>query len=207
MPWQACLVCGEDTTNYCVDCAHTSTEGTLINARFYCDIDCRKKNEPEHLKVHMELFNTLVPDFERAMRAGNIAQSLFYAFLENTWTYDMKNVFIQRDQDHDLVGVRVTDGAGVVAAPGGHTDCKSYAGGWLIKFPIEAFSAFDEDAKHTLLAHRNSIWAFVFMHSVVQALFQGMKRDYKSPEQANTSHRSGQRCSGRHQGSRPLPIG
>ncbi|KAF9695637.1 hypothetical protein EKO04_006536 [Ascochyta lentis] len=180
MPWQPCLVCDEETTNYCDHCAPLDSEGTVTNARFYCDIDCQKKDELEHLKVHMGLHHTMAPEMERAIKAGNIAQSLFYAFLENTWSYDMKNVHIQRDQDLELVAVEVTDGTGVVTAPGGHTDCKSCAGGWLIKFPVEAFSAFDEDAKHALLAHRSSVWAFVVMHAAVRALFQDLVEDVQT---------------------------
>jgi hypothetical protein len=175
MPWQPCLVCEEATTNYCDYCARLDSNGILTEARFYCDIDCQKKDEVEHLRVHMNTHHVMPPGMEQAIKAGKIAQSLFYAFLENTWSYDMKNVCIRRDQDHDLVAVEVTDGTGVVTAPGGHTDCKIYAGGWLIKFPAEAFSASDEDAKHALLVHRNSVWAFVIMHAAVQALFQGKK--------------------------------
>ncbi|UPX16493.1 uncharacterized protein EKO05_0006891 [Ascochyta rabiei] len=119
-------------------------------------------------------------DMERAINAGKIAQTLFYSFLENTWSYDMKNVCIKRDQDHRLVAVEVTDGTGVVTASGGITDCWSHAGGWLIKFPSEAFSAFDGDAKHALLAHRNSVWAFVVMHAAVRALFQDLVEDVQT---------------------------
>ncbi|KAF2624925.1 hypothetical protein BU25DRAFT_474418 [Macroventuria anomochaeta] len=180
MPWQPCLVCKEETANFCRYCVRTRNDGILIDARFYCDVDCRKKDEVEHLKVHMNVHRTTPPNMERATKAGKIAQSLFYAFLENTWTYDMKNVCIKRDQDHDLVAVEVTDGTGVVTASGGHTDCKSYAGGWLIKFPAESFSAFDNDAKHALLSDRSSIWAFVVMHAAVQALFQDLVDDVQT---------------------------
>jgi hypothetical protein len=173
MPWRPCLICHEETSNYCKHCAQTSQDGGIVSARFYCDIECRMKDEVEHMRVHMNAFRTTQPNMDRAIKAGKIAQSLFYAFMENTWTYDMINVCIIRDQDHDLVAVEVTDGAGVVTAPGGHTDCTSYAGGWLIKFPAERFSAFDDDAKHALLTDRTSTWAFVVMHAAVQALFQG----------------------------------
>jgi hypothetical protein len=176
MPWQACCVCGEETTNYCRYCAQARNDGTIVKARFYCDSNCRKKGEVEHLKVHMNIHHTIPPNMERATKAGRIAQSLFYAFIENTWTYDMRNVCIKRDKDHDLVAIEVTDGSGVLSAPGGgHTDCKSYAGGWLIKFPVDSFSTFDDEAKHALLANHSSTWAFVVMHAAVQALFQGMQ--------------------------------
>ncbi|KAJ4985737.1 hypothetical protein SVAN01_08733 [Stagonosporopsis vannaccii] len=177
MSWRPCLVCNEETTNFCETCVRTNRDGNIINARFYCDIECRKKDETEHLKVHMNALNITQPNMERAIKAGKIAQSLFHAFMENTWTYDMANVCITRDQDHDLVAVEVTDGAGVVTAPGGHTNCTSYAGGWLIKFPAERFTGFDDDAKHALLTDRNSTWAFVVMHAAVQALFKGLVDD------------------------------
>ena len=205
MLWRPCLVCDAETSNFCRYCARTRNDGTIIDARFYCDIDCRNKDEVEHLKVHMNTHRAMAPNMERAIKAGEIAQSLFYAILENTWTYDMKKVCIKRGQDHDLVAVEVTDGAGVVTAPGGHTDCKSYAGGWLIKFPVESFSAYDNDAKHTLLADRSSIWAFVVMHTAVQALFQGKPDNHKAPIAANVPYRPSRGCSNRHQRGRPLP--
>lgn len=195
MPWHPCLVCHEDTTNYCEHCAQTSPDGGIISARFYCDIDCRERDAVEHLKVHMNALHTTQPNMERAVKAGKIAQSLFYAFMENTWTYDMNNVCIMRDQDHDLATVEVTDGQGVVTGPGGHTDCTSYAGGWLIKFPAESFSAFDDDAKHALLADRNSTWAFVVMHATVQALFQGTPVPCKAATAAHMMCRLGRRYS------------
>lgn len=172
MLWQPCLVCKVETTNYCKICARTSSDGTT-EARFYCDTDCSKKDETEHLKVHMTIKPSLPFYMERAVKAGQIVQSLFYAFRENTWTYDMKEVRIMRDQESDLVAIEVTDGAGVVTAPGGYTDCKSYAGGWLIEFPVKPFGPYGDDAKHALLADRSSTWALVVMHTAVQALFQG----------------------------------
>lgn len=114
------------------------------------------------------------PYMERAIKAGRIIQALFYEFLENTWTYDMKQVCIKRDQDGDLCAVEITDGAGVITAPGGSTDCHSYAGGWLIRFPHDSFAHSSEDAKQALLTDRNSTWGFVVMHAAVQALFQGI---------------------------------
>ncbi|KAF3050028.1 hypothetical protein E8E11_003336 [Didymella keratinophila] len=119
-------------------------------------------------------------NIERARKAGKLAQLLFYAFLENTWNFDMRRVCIKRDQDGDLVVIEVTDGAGVLGSPAGQTDCKSYAGGWLTKFPVDSFGTFDEDAKHALLTDRSSIWAFVVMHAVVQALFQDLVDDVQS---------------------------
>lgn len=166
-------MCGVDTTNYCKICARTSSDGTTTEARFYCDADCRKKDETEHLKVHMTMKRSLPFYMERAVKAGQIVQSLFYAFRENTWTYDMKEVGIMRDQESDLVAVEVIDGAGVVTAPGGYTDCKSYAGGWLIEFPLKAFAEYGDDAKRALLTDRSSTWALVVMHTAVKALFQG----------------------------------
>ncbi|KAH6644732.1 hypothetical protein C7974DRAFT_384183 [Boeremia exigua] len=180
MTWQPCHVCKEDTVNYCGHCAETNPDGTIVKARFYCDIDCRKKDEIEHLKVHMNALRITQPIMERAVRAGAIVQSLFYLFMENTWTYDMKNVCIKRDQDHGLFAVEVTDGAGVATAPGGHTDGRDYAGGWLIHFPADSFSIFDDDAKHALLTDRSSIWAFVVMHAAVKALFQGVVNDVQT---------------------------
>lgn len=165
MPWHPCLHCGEETSNHCQYCE-----------RFYCDIDCRRKDEIEHIKTHMNIDRTMPRSIERARKAGRIAQLLFYAFMENTWDYDMRTVCIKRDQDLDLVAVKVTDGTAVLGSSGAHSNCKIHAGGWLTKFPIDSFCVFDEDAKHALLTDRSSIWAFVVMHAAVQALFQGMLR-------------------------------
>lgn len=163
MPWRPCLHCGEETSNRCKYCE-----------RSYCDIDCRRKDEVEHIKVHMNVDRAMLWNIERARKAGRLAQLLLSAFMENTWNYDMRRVCIKRDQNADLVAVEVTDGAGVLGSLAGHTDCKTYAGGWLTKFPVNSFGTFDEDAKHALLTDRSSIWAFVVMHAAVQALFQGM---------------------------------
>jgi hypothetical protein len=166
MPWHPCLHCGEETSNRCKYCE-----------RSYCDIDCRRKDEVEHIKVHMNIQRTMPQNIERAQKAGKLAQVLFYTFMENTWNYDMRRVCIKRNQDGDLVAVEVTDGAGVLGSLTGQTDCKRYAGGWFTRFPVNNFGTFDEDAKHALLTDHSSIWAFVVMHAVIQALFQGMQRD------------------------------
>ncbi len=173
MLWRPCLVCKEYTANYCQHCAQISQNGEF-DARYYCDIDCRSEDELAHLKVHTNMILTTPPTMDRAFKAGTILQSLFYAFKENTWSYDMKKVCIKRDEAHDLVAVEVTDGVGVVTAAGGHTDCRSYAGGWLIEFPSDSFSIFDDDARHALLTDRSSIWVFVVMHVAVKALFLGV---------------------------------
>lgn len=185
MPWKPCRICGEETTNYCKQCARTSNDGTVVNARFYCDTECRKKDELEHLKAHMDIRRVMAPNMERALRAGKVAQSLFYAFLENTWAYDMASVRIIRDQNHELVAVEVTDGSGVVTGPGSQSHCGRYAGGWLIKFPDDAFSAFNDDAKYAALTDHTSIWAFVVMHVAVQVLFQGGQDNYTTGPRAN----------------------
>lgn len=185
MQWQPCLICKEDTANYCKVCARTSSDGSSIDARFYCDTDCRNKDEVQHLKVHMRMKQNMSPYIERAIRAGQIIESLFYTFVENTWTYDMKQVCIRRDQDGELVEVEVIDGTGVVTAPGGYTDCQSYAGGWLVKFPLQAFDTGNEDAKHALLTDRNSTWAFIVIHAAVQALFQGTHDPYMALDVAD----------------------
>ncbi|KAF3039384.1 hypothetical protein E8E12_007648 [Didymella heteroderae] len=128
----------------------------------------------------MNIERTMPRNIERAMKAGRIAQSLFYAFLENTWSYDMRKVCIKRDQDHGLVAVEATDGIGVLGSPGRQNDCETYAGGWFTKFPVESFGKFDDDAKHALLTDRGSIWAFMVMHAAVQALFQDLVNDLQT---------------------------
>jgi hypothetical protein len=107
-----------------------------------------------------------------AIRAGELVQVLFYAFLENTWAYDLSSIRIIRNQHGQLVRVEVTDGAGVTEGPQGQSTCDRYADGWLIRFP-EDVSPVDRDAMRSLLADHNSMWAFVCMHTAVQALFEG----------------------------------
>ncbi|KAF2995203.1 hypothetical protein E8E13_001112 [Curvularia kusanoi] len=180
MLWEPCRVCGEETANYCAFCARVGSDGVKLNARFYCDLDCRNKDDLEHMKAHKAFNEDLPATMDRATKAGQIVQSLYYTFRENTWNYDMKQVRIQRDQEGDLVDIRVTDGAGVLNAPGSQTDCKRCGGGWLIEFPAKTFDSYGDDAKHALLVDNSSTWAFVVMHTAVQALFRDLVNDVQS---------------------------
>lgn len=106
-----------------------------------------------------------------AIRAGELAQVLFYALLENTWAYDLSNIRIIRNDHGQLVRVEVTDGPGVTEGPQGQSACDRYAGGWLFRFPD--MNPVDCDAMRALLADHNSTWAFVCMHVAVETLFEG----------------------------------
>jgi hypothetical protein len=112
---------------------------------------------------------------ERARRAGEIAQAIFYTFIEHTWSYDIKSVRITRDEHGEIVRVGVVHGPGSETRVRGKSTCERYAGGSLFKFPQEAFEPADLFVKHALLADGQSVWAFVFMHVAVQTLFKGMQ--------------------------------
>lgn len=169
-----CNFCNRPGTLYCNDCATYDANYNIIDAHWYCSGLCKAADEPKHLgecRAHL-----LMPEelFRRAEQAGEAAQSLFYAFVQNTWAYDMSTIRIVRDQDDDVVAVEVTAGGGVHAGPGAESTCGRHAGGWLVKFPDAAFDIYDQEAKRAVLADQNSIWAFVSMHVAVEALFKGM---------------------------------
>lgn len=110
--------------------------------------------------------------YRRAKKAGSIAQGLFYTFIENTWAQDLRDVRIDRGKDKGVRGVVVTLGPGNDTGPNGVSICERHAGGWLFKFPGEAFSPEGEGVKQALLSHQNGVWAFIVMHVVVAHLFQ-----------------------------------
>lgn len=111
---------------------------------------------------------------ERAHRAGEVAQALFYTFIEHTWAYDMSSVCVISDQHDELVTIEIIHDSNHVTSPEGKNVYKQQAGGGLTKFPQEAFNSTERFVKHSLLADRRSIWAFVFMHAAVLPLFEGM---------------------------------
>lgn len=85
----------------------------------------------------------------------------------------MREIHIDRDKNGTVQSVDITLGPGINNGPGGATICPRYAGGWLVKFPTDAFSAENGGVKQAVLAHQNGIWALVVMHAVVEALFKG----------------------------------
>lgn len=165
---EPCVQCARPGTLFCQSCAQYDNDNVLTQARWYCSPLCKDTDEPDHkTECHDSLLH-------RAERAGEVAQALFYAFIQNTWAHDMSNIRIVRDQDADIVAIEVIAGPGVQAGPGRESACTRFAGGWLVKFPAGAFEDADQVVKRAVLADRNSIWGFVFMHAVVQALFKGM---------------------------------
>jgi hypothetical protein len=124
---------------------------------------------------------------ECARRAGKIAQAIFYTFIEHTWSYDVSSVRVTRDEHCEIVHVEVVHAPGSETRPRGKSTCEGYAGGLLFRFPQEAFTVADLFAKHALLADGHSVWAFVFMHAAVQALFEGMQFE-QSQRRFNNIH-------------------
>jgi hypothetical protein len=172
MDTQECVVCTQPAWIFCENCAELENTRRPLKARWYCTAQCRESDKPSHTPNcfssadHEELF-------QRAHRAGELAQILFYAFIECTWVYDMSSVLIISDQHGEISALDVLYGVGCHAGPGGESTCEQRAGGWLTKFPQEAFKAADHKAKNVLLADQHSVWAFIFMHSVIQAVFAG----------------------------------
>jgi hypothetical protein len=144
---------------------------------------------------------------ERAHRAGEVAQALFYIFIEHTWAYDMSRMCVISDQHDELVTVEVIHDSNHVTNPEGKNVYKQQAGGGLTKFPQEAFKSTDRFAKRSLLADRHSIWAFVFMHAAVLPPFEGMQSRMICPTLAKIAFRPGQRRRARHQGGCTLSTG
>ncbi|KAF1844268.1 uncharacterized protein K460DRAFT_408560 [Cucurbitaria berberidis CBS 394.84] len=171
---EPCVHCTCPGTIFCQSCCERDSDDVLQPTRWYCSPLCKAIDEPHREECPLVLSDTL---FKRAEKAGEVAQALFYAFIQDTWAYDMRNVRIVRDQDGDLVTIEVIAGPGVNAGPGKESTCGRHAGGWLIKFPHTTFKSSDHEAKHAILADQNSIWAFVFMHAAIQALFEDLVDD------------------------------
>jgi hypothetical protein len=172
MDQQECVVCTRQAWLFCENCAEIQDTGRPLNARWYCTALCRESDRPGHAPNcfsqadHEQILHS-------AHRAGELAQTLFYVFIEHTWAYDISNLLAISDQHGQISALDVVHGPGHEAGPGGESTCEQRAGGWLTNFPQDAFKAADRKAKHTLLADQHSVWAFIFMHSVVQAVFEG----------------------------------
>ncbi|KAF2794431.1 hypothetical protein K505DRAFT_374641 [Melanomma pulvis-pyrius CBS 109.77] len=115
--------------------------------------------------------------FEQARQAGEVAQQLFYLFIEQTWTYDMSTVVVKRDSSGQLTGVEVMAGMGVEASHGGESYLAQAGGNWLFRFSPHAFPPQESDAKAAILADGNSVWAFVFMYDVIRNVFRYLVND------------------------------
>ncbi|QRC91875.1 hypothetical protein JI435_020600 [Parastagonospora nodorum SN15] len=156
-----CVVCTKPAYIWCQRCAETEVGGRPLNTT------CFSKDDKKDL-------------LDRAYRAGELVQVIFYSFIEHTWTYDMSNIKIIPDRDREIRALEVTRGPGNDNGPGGESTCEQYAGGWLYKIPPELFrSAAEQKAKHMLLADQRSVWMFMNMHFVVRALFKDLINDPK----------------------------
>ncbi|CAO2652510.1 Nn.00g007930.m01.CDS01 [Neocucurbitaria sp. VM-36] len=177
MSLKPCVYCTRPGTLYCQPCAIYDADNNPIQARWYCSPLCKAIDELDHDQECCPPMASSNALFNRAERAGEVAQALFYAVVQNTWTYDVSNIRIVRDQDGDVVAIEVIAGTGVQAGPGADSSCGRHAGGWLVKFPDMAFDTGDQEVKQAVLADQNSIWAFTFMHAAVQALFEDLVND------------------------------
>jgi hypothetical protein len=174
MTQQECVVCTRPAYMFCDFCAELDDTGVPLPARWYCSRLCQDIDR----RTHNDKCSNMVTDkelFERAERAGEVAQALFYNFIERTWAYDMNSLRIVPGSNGKLLSIEIIHGS--KTAPTGQSVCKRIAGGWLFNFPHGAFGSADAKAKDALLADRHSVWAFVFMHVAVQLLFEGIKCD------------------------------
>lgn len=172
MATQECVVCTRTASIFCDQCAILEESGRPLEARWYCTALCRESDKPSHAP---NCFN--VVDHQgllvRAQRAGELAQALFYTFVEQTWSCDMSSVRIIPNKDGELGALEVIHGPGRENGPGGESVCEQQAGGWLTRFPEELFKFADHKAKNVLLADQQSIWVFIIMQATVHAVFQG----------------------------------
>ncbi|KAH8727989.1 hypothetical protein GQ44DRAFT_757451 [Phaeosphaeriaceae sp. PMI808] len=174
-----CVVCSRPGDMFCEYCAKFDDTGIPSKVCWYCSPLCRAVDKRQHQAICWTITdrkNLL----ERAQRAGRIAQTLFYTFLEETWAYDMSDVRIISNRHDDLTAIEVCAGPGQNTGPGGESTCQQKAGGWLVSFPVNKFGPADWKAKRSLLADRHSVWTFVFMMVAVQILFQDLVNDAKS---------------------------
>jgi hypothetical protein len=172
MASKECVLCTQPGFVVCERCAEFDDTGVPVKPRWYCTVLCReidRINHGEECRLIAEPKELL----ERAKRAADVAQALFYAFIEHTWAYDMSRVRIIPDSTSAVMAVETMAGSGVRQGPADESSCERTAAGWLFKFPHDSFRAADQAAKQALLANKNSIWAFVVMHVAVQALFEG----------------------------------
>jgi hypothetical protein len=173
MAEQECVVCTRAAYIFCEHCAEVEDTGRPLNVRWYCTVLCRETDKLTH-QTNCFSKDDKKDLLKRAYRAGELAQVIFYAFMEHTWTYDMSNIIIIPDEHGNIRALEITRGPGNDNSVEGESSCKRYAGGWLYKIPPELFrSAAEQKAKRMLLANQHSVWMFMNMHFVVQALFEG----------------------------------
>jgi hypothetical protein len=165
MTEHACVICTRPASIFCELCATLDDTGAPLTAHWYCTSMCQHIDRLDHNQncANMATEKELL---DRAQKAGDVAQALFYTFLEHTWAFDMHSVRIMPGTNGEILSMGV-----VHSDPEKPSICERSAGGWLFKFPHSAFTSADQQVKHVLLADRHSVWAFVFMHVAVQTLF------------------------------------
>lgn len=174
--------------------------------RLYCTPLCQEADKLTHQTTCFSK-DDKKDLLDRAYRAGELAQAIFYSFIEHTWAYDISNIVIIPDQHGEIRALEVTRGPGNDNGPVGESTCEQYAGGRLYKIPPEMFrSAAEQKAKRMLLADQRSVWMFMNMHIVVWTLFKGRRYAMQHPTRLTMQFRSDQRPHARHQGTRaPTP--
>jgi hypothetical protein len=174
MAERECVICTRPAYIWCDNCAELEDTGRPLNVHWYCTALCKESDKLTH---HTGCFGMAEKEdlLLRAKRAGELARVIFYAFIEHTWAYDISAIVIIPGQRGELRAVEVTHGPGHDNGPGGESICEQQAGGWLYKIPRDFFkTATQHKAKFMLLADQHSIWAFISMGFIVQALFEGI---------------------------------
>jgi hypothetical protein len=205
MAEQQCVVCTRPAYIFCEKCAELEDTGRPLNVRWYCTALCRESDKLTH-QVSCFGVGEKQDLLLRARRAGELSRVIFYAFIEHTWSYDISSIVLIPDQRGELRAVEVTHGPGHDNGPGGKSICEQQAGGWLYKIPQSVFkSVAEHEAKLILLADQHSVWAFMNMSFIVQALFEGTYVRLIFPAKLISLSRLDQRCRQGHQGSSTPP--
>ncbi|KAF1998369.1 hypothetical protein P154DRAFT_577960 [Amniculicola lignicola CBS 123094] len=180
-----CANCGDSGTLICQSCELNSASCVYENGKpakavdltWYCSTECREAHKEDHADEcgqwnrRAEARNVL----EAADCAGQIAQEIFYVFTEATWSHDMSEAVVEKDENGNVKSVALIDGKGTSGPKSGPSSLKRQGGHWFYQFNAATTgSASTSHALQATLADGNSIWAFVFMHAAIKYLFQDL---------------------------------
>ncbi|ORY16453.1 hypothetical protein BCR34DRAFT_557245 [Clohesyomyces aquaticus] len=142
---ELCILSFQPAKTLCTRCEGLNPDHTphSSHSRLYCNKYCQDDDWPRRKdqcdRPVMEQRRKKCMDAVR--RAGDVAQSLFLGFMQQTWTYDMKKVRVGRGEGMGSRGreAEVVRGIGVRAGPGGIKTLMKVGGNWFVKFPEEVF--------------------------------------------------------------------
>lgn len=144
-----CAQCGNPATQICSGCNETPGHEEHGNT-YYCSIACQKTARPDHEKLCLKLQQ------RRALyRAGDIAQSIFYAFREKV--FDNQVVKIQHADKKMIVHLSLKWPLGVNPFH-------------IVFCPFPSSTTVAESDKNAVLAVHACDDALGYMHGTYQSL-------------------------------------